>query len=53
MSIEVAKLPCKKQPTQPGLQNTRLHYQLMPEKLTIQTIQRNEGVLNNTGALCI
>jgi len=52
MSIEVANYPVK-QPTQPGLQNTRLHYQLMPEKLTIQTIQKKEGVLNNTGALCI
>src|SRR6476469_1143995 len=52
MSIEVANYPVK-QPTQTGLQNTRLHYQLMPEKLTIQTIQKKEGVLNNTGALCI
>lgn len=30
-----------------------VHYQLSPEELTHQTIQRNEGALNNTGALCI
>ncbi len=30
-----------------------LHYQLSPEELTQQTLQRNEGVLNDTGALCI
>src|SRR5438046_51101 len=36
-----------------GLPNTRIHYQLNPEELIDQTIERNEGVFNNTGALCI
>lgn len=30
-----------------------VHYQLSPEELTQQTLDRNMGVLNNTGALCI
>ena len=37
-----------------GLQlSSDIHYQLPPEELTQQTIQRGEGVLNNTGALVI
>jgi phosphoenolpyruvate carboxykinase (ATP) len=31
----------------------KVHYQLSPEELTEQTLQRNEGALNNTGALVI
>ena len=30
-----------------------VHYQLSPDELTNQTVQRNEGVLNDTGALVI
>jgi phosphoenolpyruvate carboxykinase (ATP) len=30
-----------------------VHYQLSPEELTQQTVQRGEGVLNDTGALVI
>jgi phosphoenolpyruvate carboxykinase (ATP) len=30
-----------------------IHYQLSPEELTAQTVQRGEGVLNDTGALVI
>ncbi len=30
-----------------------IHYQLSPEELTAQTVSRNEGVLNDTGALVI
>ena len=30
-----------------------IHYQLCPEELTQQTVQRGEGVLNDTGALLI
>lgn len=30
-----------------------IHYQLSPEELTEQTVQRGEGVLNDTGALLI
>ena len=33
--------------------NNGVHYQLSPEELVEQTILRGEGVLNNTGALCI
>lgn len=30
-----------------------LHYQLHPEELVEQTVLRKQGILNNTGALCI
>ena len=30
-----------------------IHYQLSPAELTEQTVQRGEGVLNDTGALLI
>ena len=43
----------EKELIQLGLVNTGVHYQLNPEELTAQTLQRQEGVLNNTGALCI
>ncbi|MES2373815.1 MAG: phosphoenolpyruvate carboxykinase (ATP) [Bacteroidota bacterium] len=33
--------------------NTGLHYQLSPSELVEQTILRGQGVLNDTGALCI
>ena len=33
--------------------NTSLHYQLPPSELVEQTIMRGQGVLNDTGALCI
>lgn len=37
-----------------GLSNhSVIHYQLSPEELVEQTLNRGEGVLNNTGALCI
>ncbi|HMC99634.1 MAG TPA: phosphoenolpyruvate carboxykinase (ATP) [Ferruginibacter sp.] len=31
----------------------KIHYQLSPEELTAQSVQRGEGVLNDTGALVI
>ncbi|HMX37696.1 MAG TPA: phosphoenolpyruvate carboxykinase (ATP), partial [Ferruginibacter sp.] len=31
----------------------KIHYQLSPAELTEQTVQRGEGVLNDTGALLI
>lgn len=34
-------------------QNTQIHYQLPVELLIDQTLNRNEGILNDTGALCI
>lgn len=36
-----------------GLTTPVIHYQLGPSFLTEQTIYHGEGVLNNTGALCI
>lgn len=33
--------------------HTGIHYQLSPAELVEQTILRGQGVLNNTGALCI
>lgn len=37
-----------------GLSSAKdVHYQLSPEELTSQTVARNEGVLNDTGALII
>jgi len=36
-----------------GINSPVLHYQLSAEELTEQTLHRNEGVLNNTGALCV
>ena len=37
-----------------GLSTTKnVHYQLSPDKLTEQAVQRGEGVLNDTGALLI
>jgi len=38
----------------PGFTTTAtVHYQFSPNQLVQQTIQRGEGVLNDTGALCI
>jgi phosphoenolpyruvate carboxykinase (ATP) len=52
MSIEVINFLAR-EITHPGLSNTTIHYQLAPEELTVQCVQRNEGIFNNTGALCI
>jgi len=38
---------------QSGLGNKIVHYQLSPEELIEQTVQRQEGVICSTGALCI
>jgi len=38
---------------QSDLSASNIHYQLSPEELIEQTINRGQGVLNNTGALCI
>ena len=36
-----------------GISNKTIHYQLSPEVLTQQTLQRGQGVCNDTGALVI
>ena len=33
--------------------SANIHYQLNPDELVEQALERNQGVLNNTGALCI
>ncbi|HRI22243.1 MAG TPA: phosphoenolpyruvate carboxykinase (ATP), partial [Panacibacter sp.] len=52
MSVSAINIS-EKELIQLGFVNTDVHYQLSPEELTAQTLQRQEGVLNNTGALCI
>ena len=36
-----------------GVKNEGINYQLGPDELVEQTLLRGEGVLNDTGALCI
>ncbi len=37
-----------------GIENVAdVHYQLSPEELTAQTLQRSEGCLNSSGALVV
>ena len=36
-----------------GLTQPEFHYQLAPEVLVEQAVNRGQGVLNDTGALCI
>ncbi len=53
MSLTTLSIPTEKL-LQLGLSEaTNIHYQLHPEELTEQTILRGQGVLNDTGALCI
>lgn len=52
MSVSLMTIP-EKQLQQLGLKNTNIYYQLNPDELTEQTLNRGEGVLNSTGALCI
>jgi phosphoenolpyruvate carboxykinase (ATP) len=33
--------------------NCKVNYQLTPDELVFQTLERKEGILNDTGALCI
>lgn len=53
MSTQTLQIPLEKL-MQLGISNSvNINYQLQPEELVEQTLTRNEGVLNNTGALCI
>src|ERR1044072_2551693 len=36
-----------------GMSNPCINYQQTAEELTEQTLERHEGILNDTGALCI
>lgn len=48
-AIEIPELQLRKA----GIRRTHINYQLSEEELTEQALKREEGVLNNTGALCI
>ncbi len=52
MAVATLNIPGKEL-AQLGLTNPNVHYQLSSEELTSQTLQLEQGVLNNTGALCI
>lgn len=53
MSTQTLQIPLEKL-MQLGISDSvNINYQLQPEELVEQTLARNEGVLNNTGALCI
>ena len=52
MIISSLNLP-EKLLSESGLKNRIVHYQLNPEELIDHTLQRGEGVICNTGALCI
>ena len=34
-------------------ENCKVNYQLTPDELVLQTLERKEGTINDTGALCI
>ncbi len=53
MQFSTTTIPMK-QLVRLGLsENINIHYQLNADELSHQTLQRNEGVWNDTGALCI
>jgi phosphoenolpyruvate carboxykinase (ATP) len=52
MTVSSLNLP-QTQLKQSGLGNKIVHYQLNPEELIEETVQRQEGVICTTGALCI
>ncbi|MEJ7625394.1 MAG: phosphoenolpyruvate carboxykinase (ATP) [Ferruginibacter sp.] len=54
MSVSIMPAPPLAALQDLGINTTQpIHYQLQPEELTQQTINRGEGVLNDTGALVI
>ena len=54
MSVPTMLAISKKALINLGLKNAeRINYQLQPDELTHQAVERGEGVLNDTGALCI
>lgn len=52
MAISLVSVP-ELQLRKTGITNPVIHFQHTAEELTLQTIQRHEGVLNDNGALCI
>lgn len=53
MSLPAIQVNAKKLLSLGFSEHTGIHYQLSPEDLVEQAIIRGQGVLNNTGALCI
>ena len=53
MSVPVISIPTQNLARLGLLFSGPVHYQLSPEKLIEQTIQRGEGLLNDTGALVV
>ncbi len=53
MSLPTAQFNIKKLVSLGFSEQTGIHYQLSPEQLVTQTVAKGQGVLNNTGALCI
>jgi phosphoenolpyruvate carboxykinase (ATP) len=53
MSLPTLTIPTEKLLQMGFSDATNIHYQLQPDELTEQTVLRGQGVLNDTGALCI
>ncbi len=53
MSLSTMLLPTEKLQALGLSDHVTIHYQLTPEELTEQTLQKGQGILNDTGALCI
>ena len=53
MSIPTISIPSEKLLQMGFSESTNIHYQLTPEELIEQAVDRNQGVLSDTGALCI
>ena len=53
MSLPTISIPVEKLLSMGISEATNVHYQLTPEELTAQAVSKGQGVLNDTGALCI
>lgn len=53
MSLTATIVPKEELKTLGLSTHNNIHYQLNPEELVEQSLHRNEGILNDTGALCI
>src|SRR4051794_4027681 len=52
MTVSSLNIPVK-QLLKSGLAHPSIHYQLSPEELTEQTMQKSQGFICSNGALCI
>ncbi|MBP9740631.1 MAG: phosphoenolpyruvate carboxykinase (ATP), partial [Chitinophagaceae bacterium] len=53
MSLPTISIPVEKLLSMGISEATNVHYQLSPEELTAQAVSKGQGVLNDTGALCV